>query len=110
MEEGERGPCFPTRRETRRGFINRVSRAGGGGGGPRGRRINNKFRFKKTQRDDGEAVYVWVGERNWSRRAAASASVSANLNPNVLKVICDAEGTKALKTHSLSDRAAPKTH
>lgn len=75
-----------------------------------GRRINNKFRFKKTQRDDGEAVYVWVGERNWSRRAAASASASANLNPNVLKVICDAEGTKALKTHSLSDRAAPKTH
>lgn len=56
------------------------------------------------------AVYVWVGERNWSRRAAASASASANLNPNVLKVICDAEGTKALKTHSLSDRAAPKTH
>lgn len=49
-------------------------------------------------------------ERNWSRRAAASATASANLNPNVLKVICDAEGTKALKTHSLSDRAALKTH
>ena len=44
-----RGPCFPTRRGTRR--LLTVSPAEGGAGG---RRINNKFRFKKTQGDDGE--------------------------------------------------------
>lgn len=48
----------------------------------------------------GSASVIGVG-------AAASAS-AGNLNPNVLKVICDAR-TKALKTHSLSDRYRERT-
>lgn len=36
------------------------------------------------------------------------AARAGNLNPNVLKVICDAR-TKALKTDSLSDRSRERT-
>lgn len=58
--EGRGGLFSYSTRGTRRGFINRVSRGGAGA-----TRINNKFRFKKTQGDErrGEGAKEEEGRR-----------------------------------------------
>lgn len=62
--EGRGGLFSYSTRGTRRGFINRVSRGGAGA-----TRINNKFRFKKTQGDEGRGGEGAKEEEEEGRRA-----------------------------------------